>query len=154
MLLRAETFEDGGRIPDRHSAYHDDLSPALDWEEVPEEARSLALIVDDPDAPRETPFVHWVIYNIPSDGPGIPEDLPRDERMRGGIAQGRNDRDRIGYFGPRPPEGHGVHHYHFKLYALDTELDLEPGATKDELLEAMRGHVLAEAEMVGTYEKP
>jgi len=148
MQLTSSAFADGGTIPRRHTCDGDDVSPPLAWSGVPDDAISLALIADDPDAPRGT-WVHWVLYNLPAAVTSLPEALPADERLPNGALQGRNDFRRTGYGGPCPPSG--THRYFFKLYALDTMLDLAPGATKQELLQAMDGHVLAEAQLMGRY---
>ena len=124
---------------------------------MPGGARQLALICDDPNAPRPEPWVHWVIYNLGPELAGLPEGVERTETPRqvAGARQGRNTwpSDNVGYRGPMPPPGHGVHHYHFKLYALDAPLNLQAGADKAALLAAMKGHILAETEVVGTYER-
>ncbi|HYO16933.1 MAG TPA: YbhB/YbcL family Raf kinase inhibitor-like protein [Thermoanaerobaculia bacterium] len=154
LSLTSSAFQHQGEIPSRFTCEGEDVSPALSWSGVPREARSLALLVDDPDAPdpkapRMT-WVHWVLYNLPVTATGLPEgvssrDLPE------GTREGTNDWKRTGYGGPCPPVGR--HRYFFKLYALGTELpDLER-PTKARLEEAMEGHVLARAELVGTYEK-
>jgi Raf kinase inhibitor-like YbhB/YbcL family protein len=119
----------------------------LTWAEVPEGTREIALICDDPDAPTPRPFVHWVVYKIPADRSGLPEGSTQ------GALEGENDFGGTGYGGPMPPRGHGVHHYRFKVYALDAELEAAAGLTKDRLLEAMEGQILAEGELVGTYER-
>ena len=110
-------------------------------------AYEFALVCDDPDAPRPEPWVHWVVYKIPADRTGLPEGDTE------GALEGRNDFGRAGYGGPMPPKGHGVHHYHFKVYALGIELEAAVGLTKDQLLEVIKGHVLDEGELVGTYER-
>jgi Raf kinase inhibitor-like YbhB/YbcL family protein len=157
MNLRTPAFDPDDRIPARHTGDADDLSPALEWSDVPDDAVELAIIVDDPDAPTDQPWVHWVVYNIPASEHALPEGVPREEAPAEpeGIAQGVNSfpDDNLGYRGPAPPPGHGPHHYHFRLYALDTNLALAPGADKTALLNAMRDHVIAEAELVGTYER-
>ena len=154
LSLTSSAFQHQGEIPSRFTCEGDDVSPALSWSGVPREARSLALLVDDPDAPdpkapRMT-WVHWVLYNLPVAATGLPEgvssrDLPE------GTREGTNDWKRTGYGGPCPPVGR--HRYFFKLYALDTELPDLKGPAKARLEEAMEGHVLARAELVGTYEK-
>ena len=152
FALTSSAFPNEGEIPMQFTCDGEDLSPPLSFTDVPEGARSLALIVDDPDAPdpaapRMT-WVHWVLYNLPADASGLAEsvtDLPA------GTLQGINDWKRTGYGGPCPPIG--THRYFFKLYALDTTLELEAGATKQELLDAMAGHVLAEGELIGVYER-
>lgn len=149
LELSSPVFSEGEAIPRKYTCDGPDVSPPLRWHGTPEEARALALICDDPDAPAGT-WVHWVAYGIPASVVGLPEAVPTDPLTEDGWAQGRNDFKRIGYGGPCPPAG-GPHRYFFKLYALDTEPDLEPGATKGELLAAMEGHVLAEARLLGTY---
>ena len=113
------------------------------------------MIVDDPDAPTAQPFVHWVIYKIPPATTGLPQGVPTDSTLSDppGAMQGKNDFKKTGYGGPMPPKGHGVHHYHFKLYALDKALSVRPGLEKKGLLEAMKGSIVAQGELVGTYER-
>jgi Raf kinase inhibitor-like YbhB/YbcL family protein len=143
--LRSDAFADGQPIPARHTCEGDDLSPALAWTEPPEGTRSLALVVDDPDAPGGT-FTHWVAWGIDPAPGGLDEGeaAPRE---------GPNDFGRTGYGGPCPPPGHGPHRYSFRLTALDAELDLEAGAAKQELERALESHVVAKAELVGTFER-
>jgi Raf kinase inhibitor-like YbhB/YbcL family protein len=149
--LRSAAFEEGGAIPVRYTCDGENVSPPLSWSSVPDETRSLALIADDPDAPGGT-FVHWVIYNLPPDTRRLPEDVPsREETLPSGAVQGVNGAGSVGYTGPCPPSG--THRYFFKVYALDTELDLGGGATKEDLVSAMEGHVLAEGRLVGTYRR-
>ena len=154
LTLTSPDFEPNGEIPSRFTCEGEDISPALAWSGVPEEARSLAVIVDDPDAPDprapKTTWVHWVLYNLPPSASGLPRgvaaaDLPQ------GTREGLNDWKRTGYGGPCPPIGR--HRYSFKLYALDSELPDLGRPTKARLEEAMAGHVLAQAELIGTYEK-
>ncbi len=144
MELTSSAFKNGGAIPEKYSAYGENVSPALSWSGAPEGTKSFALIMDDPDAPRPEPFVHWVLFNIPSSVQAIAEG-----KQPVGAVQGHNGRDATGYFGPRPPSGN--HRYHFKLYALDSILDLKEGATKPDLLKAIEGHTLAKGELIGTY---
>jgi len=151
ISLSSSAFEDGGIIPARYTADGEDVSPPLAWGAVPAGTRSLALICDDPDAPRGT-WVHWVIFNIPPETRELPEAVPAEEVLADGARQGRNDFGRIGYGGPAPPPGR-AHRYFFKLYALDTVLELEPGATKAQLLEAMKGHILAAGQLMGRYQR-
>jgi Raf kinase inhibitor-like YbhB/YbcL family protein len=153
--LSSVKFKPGGRIPPAHTGEGKDLSPPLEWSGLPPGTKELALIVDDPDAPTSEPFVHWVLYGVPADASGLPEGLVREPQVHDGVRalQGTNSFGKTGYNGPLPPRGHGVHHYHFKLYALDRPLELPPGADKEKLLAAMAGHVLGEGEMVGTYER-
>ncbi|QHN08716.1 YbhB/YbcL family Raf kinase inhibitor-like protein [Methanothermobacter sp. THM-2] len=150
MNLKTRAFNDGGRIPSRYTCDGENISPPLEWDGVPGEARSLALICDDPDAPSKV-WTHWVIFNIPPTSGGLDENVPGMGRLPDGSVQGYNDSGTIGYRGPCPPSG--VHRYFFRLYALDTMLDLEPGAGKEDVLEAMEGHVLAEARIVGLYRR-
>ena len=148
FTLSSPAFEAGGTIPVDYTCDGRDVSPPLRWGSAPAGTVTLALVCDDPDAPAGT-WVHWVVYNIPSSREGFDEAVPTDERLSDGTLQGRNDFGRIGYGGPCPPGG--THRYFFKLYALDTKLDLPPGARKDDLLRAMKDHVLAESELMGRY---
>jgi Raf kinase inhibitor-like YbhB/YbcL family protein len=147
VWLSSHAFEPGGTIPKRHTGEGQAVSPPLAWSGLPEGTRELALVCDDPDAPTSKPFVHWVLYKIPADRSGLPEG------SAGGALEGRNDFGGTGYGGPMPPRGHGAHRYRFKVYALDAELEVVAGLTRDELLRAIEGHVLAEGELVGTYER-
>ncbi len=151
MRISSPEFEDGGRIPKEYTCEGEGISPPLVVEDVPREAISLALIVDDPDAPRGE-FDHWIIWNLPADMRTLPPAIPDSPTVEGlgAAAQGENDYGRIGYDGPCPPPGR-PHRYRFRLYALDTTLSLNPGATRDRVEQAMEGHVVAEAEMVGVY---
>ncbi|MBX3469329.1 MAG: YbhB/YbcL family Raf kinase inhibitor-like protein [Planctomycetes bacterium] len=157
LQLRSPAFSPGERIPRRHARPPEglDASPPLTWSLVPEGARELVLICDDPDAPSAEPWVHWVAYRIPAKARALPEGIARDEQPGNpeGMLQGQNSWGLVGYGGPQPPVGHGTHHYHFRLLAIDTHLSLGPGATKEEVLEAIDGHVIAEGELVGTYER-
>lgn len=147
MTVTSSAFEPGARIPTQYTGEGENVSPPLSWSGAPEGTKEFALICDDPDAPRAEPWVHWVVYKIPADSSSLPEG------SAGGALEGKTSSGRSAYGGPMPPRGHGVHHYHFKIYALDQPLDLKPGATKDELLNAMTGHILAEGDLVGTYER-
>lgn len=157
-LTTGTAFADGERIPKVHtySPEGDNVSPPLAWNGVPPGTKELALIVDDPDAPRTEPWVHWVLYKIPPAAAEIPQNASQGTGLltepRGPL-EGKNDFDELGWGGPLPPKGHGTHHYYFKLYALDEELNVGEGAAKPDLLHAMEGHVLAEAEVVGTYSR-
>lgn len=155
LTVSSPAFAAGARIPKAHAHAPEgrNVSPPLAWEGVPQGAHELALIVDDPDAPRAEPWVHWVVYGIPPSAGGLPEGASSGSGLPDGTRQGENDFDETGWGGPLPPPGHGTHHYHFKVYALDARLDLEPGASKDDLLRAMKGHVLAQGELVGTYSR-
>ena len=158
IKIQCDAFAAGEPIPKQYTGEGKDLSPPLCWTNVPERTRELALICDDPDAPTPEPWVHWVIYKIPPTEEGLPEGVPAKERLQTpvGACQGRNSwpsGQTIGYRGPLPPPGHGIHHYHFQIYALDTPIDLPAGADKKALLEKMQGHILAKGELVGTYQR-
>ena len=157
MTIGSDAFVEGQAVPQRHSGDGEDVSPGLRWSNLPAGTKELALICDDPDAPTPQPWVHWVIYCIPPDATGLTEGVPRKGLLDDppGAMQGINSwpSDNVGYRGPAPPPGHGVHHYHFKLYALDAELGLKSGLTKEALLKAMDGHVLGQGELIGTYQR-
>lgn len=150
MKLTSTAIAEGGMIPVKYTCDGSDISPPLAWTGVPDTAKSLALICDDPDAPVGI-WVHWVLYDLPADSTGLPENVPRDETLANGARQGKNDWRKIGYGGPCPPGG--THRYYFKLYALDSMLNLKPGKTKAELLKAMEGHILAQAQLMGKYKR-
>lgn len=150
LNVLSTAFTHSGMIPKQYTCDGKDTSPPLAWTSVPDRTKSLALICDDPDAPRGT-WVHWVLFNIPADTKELTESVPAQETLPNGAKQGRNDFGKIGYGGPCPPGG--THRYYFKLYALDTELNLSPGATKDQLLKAMEGHILAEGQLMGQYKR-
>jgi Raf kinase inhibitor-like YbhB/YbcL family protein len=147
LTLTSAAFTAHGPIPQQYTGEGADVSPPLAWSGVPQGAKELALICEDPDAPTARPWVHWVAYKIPPMLSGLPAGA------RGDLTAGQNDFNQTGYRGPMPPPGHGVHQYHFHLYALDVALLASPGLTKDQLLDAMQGHILAEGELVGTYER-
>jgi Raf kinase inhibitor-like YbhB/YbcL family protein len=147
MAFTSAAFTANGPIPKKYTGEGADVSPPLAWSGVPHGTKELALICDDPDAPTPKPWVHWVVYRIPPTRSGLPENADDN------FAHGQNDFGTVGYGGPKPPEGHGMHHYRFHLYALDQPTVASPGLTKEQLLAAMRGHILAETELVGTYER-
>ena len=151
MMLTTPTFTAGGPIPKPCTCDGEDRSPALAWSEIPVDTRSFALICDDPDAPRGT-WVHWVIFNLPADAVELSEGVPRAPELPSRARQGVNDSGDIGYGGPCPPRG-GPHRYFFRLYALDTLLNLSPSVKRSELDHAMVGHILAEATVMGTYRR-
>jgi Raf kinase inhibitor-like YbhB/YbcL family protein len=155
MELTSPAFEDGQPIPEQYTGEGKDVSPALKWSNPPEGTEEFALICEDPDAPREEPWVHWVIYGIPKAAQGLPAEMPEKEQLPEGKLQGVNSfgEGQVGYGGPMPPEGHGPHRYIFTLYALDSKLDLKPGLSKQELLRAIDGHAVAETTLTGTYER-
>ena len=150
LVITSTAFAEGEAIPNRYSCDGPDVSPDLAWSGIPEGAASLALICDDPDAPMGT-WVHWVLFNIPADADGLPAEIPADAALESGARHGTNDFRRLGYGGPCPPGG--THRYFFKLYALDTMLELDSGITKAKLLEAMEGHILAAGQLMGTYSR-
>lgn len=146
--LRSNNFENGGIIPKKYSYDGSNESPHLAWSSIPEGAKSLAIICEDPDAPVGI-WVHWIIYNLPAELEGISEDFPKQKKFSNGVEQGLNDFQYIGYGGPKPPSG--THRYIFKIFALDKVLDIEAGVTKEELLEVMKGHVVDEGSLVGKF---
>ena len=159
MKLTSNAIGNGSKIDAKYTVEGEDVSPPLTWDGAPEGTKEFALIGDDPDAPTPEPWIHWEIYGIPFDVRALPEGIKSNApqlREPNAARQGKNSWDSgvtIGYRGPMPPPGHGTHHYHVKLYALDTELALPPSATKRQLLDAINGHILAKAELVGTYER-
>ena len=150
FVVKSASFPEGGTIPKRYSCDAEDVSPALTWANAPEGAQSFAVIADDPDAPSGT-WTHWIIWNIPR-GKGLPEALPKTDTLDDGSRQGRNDFQRVGYGGPCPPPGK-AHRYFFRLYALNAKLDLKAGAGRSDLENAMKGRVVAQAELMGKYER-
>ena len=161
ISVTSSAFDHHGMVPESNSAYGENVSIDLTWTDLPEGTQQLALICDDPKVVEigmmEQPFVHWVMYNIPASASGLPAGLPNDAtlEMEGleGTVNGLNGLRRPGYFGPRPPANGQLHAYHFRVYALDDALNLEPGLDKAELLDAMNGHVLATGMLMGHYER-
>ena len=151
MQLTSTAFTEGTAIPAKYTCDAKNVSPALKWSGVPAGAKSLALVVDDPDAPVGT-WVHWVLYDLHATTSELAEDVPHSQLLANGAKQGLNDFRRIGYGGPCPPPGK-PHRYFFKLYALDVLLDLKPGLTKKDLEHAMEKHILAHAQLMGTYQR-
>jgi Raf kinase inhibitor-like YbhB/YbcL family protein len=147
--LRASSpaIENGGRIPDKYTKYHENVVPPIEWSGLPEGTRQLALVCHDPDAPLPHGFTHWVVYGIPADSKGIPEG------GGDGYTSGTNSFGEVGWGGPMPPPGHGAHHYYFWVYALDTEVDAGPGLSHPELLERIEDHIIEQARFVGTYDR-
>jgi len=150
ISVSSEAFEEGGTIPSKYTCDGEDISPPLKWEGIPEATKSIALIADDPDAPMGT-WVHWVMWNIPAEANELAENVPPDPELPDGSRQGITDFRRPGYGGPCPPSG--THWYYFKIYALDTLLDLPTSARKADLLKAVEGHVLAEGQLMGKYSR-
>jgi Raf kinase inhibitor-like YbhB/YbcL family protein len=155
VQVTSEAFAPAQSIPSKFTADGRNVSPSLRWARLPPGTKELALIVEDPDAPRPEPFVHWVVYKIPATADGLPEGVPNQARLTtvAGALQGKNSFEKIGYGGPAPPPGHGTHHYHFRLYALDQPLGVQAGLDKKSLLAAMSGHILDEGDLVGIYER-
>ena len=161
ISVTSSAFDHHGMVPESNSAYGENMSIDLTWADLPEGTQQLALICDDPKVVEigmmEQPFVHWVMYNIPASASGLPAGLPSDAtlEMEGleGAVNGLNGLGRPGYFGPRPPANGQLHAYHFRVYAIDEALNLEPGLGKAELLDAMNGHVLATGMLMGHYER-
>jgi len=150
IKITSSAFEDGGLIPSKYTGDGADVSPPLQWDTVPEGTRSIALICDDPDAPMGT-WVHWVLFNLPSDAKELVENIPSDKILPDGARQGLSDFGRVGYGGPCPPGG--THRYFFKIYALDTEVGLQAGADKRRLLKTMEGHILSQGQLIGKYKR-
>jgi Raf kinase inhibitor-like YbhB/YbcL family protein len=158
MRLESSAFENGGKIPLQYTGEGRDLSPPLRWDAPAELPAGYALLVEDPDAPTDEPFVHWLVYNIPGSQRELPEGLPRQPQLaaQGGLYQGVNSfpQNNVGYRGPYPPMDHGRHHYHFHLYALRRPLHVSGKADKHQLLRALgQAGVIEETELVGTYER-
>lgn len=147
--LTSPAFREGDLIPKPYTCEGSDVSPALRWDNPPKGTKSFALIADDPDAPMGT-WVHWVLFNLPAERRDLPEEVPAQETLPDGTRQGLNDFKRVGYGGPCPPPGK-PHRYYFKLYALAIALDLKPRATKAQVLEAGKGHVLGETQLMGRF---
>ena len=150
IKITSSVFEDGGMIPAKYTCDGVDVSPPLQWDTVPEGTKSIALICDDPDAPMGT-WVHWVLFNMPAEANELAQNIPAEETLPNGAMQGVSDFGRIGYGGPCPPGG--THRYFFKIYALDTKVDLQAGADKRQLLKAMEGHILEQGQLIGKYKR-
>jgi hypothetical protein len=150
FAIISPAFAAGAEIPVKYTCDGQNVSPPLDWN-GPAGTASFAMIVDDPDAPFGV-FTHWVIFNLPPDTRGLPEAAPTDAELASGALQGKSGSGKIGYFGPCPPSG-STHHYRFTLYALDKPLDLSAGASKEQVLQAMQGHILEQSQLVGIYQR-
>jgi Raf kinase inhibitor-like YbhB/YbcL family protein len=151
LQVTSTAFKEGETIPKQYTGDGADKSPPLRWSDPPDGTKSFALICEDPDAPRRT-FVHWVLFNVPAKARELPEGVPARETLDDGSKQGKNDFGDLGFGGPSPPKGK-PHRYYFKLYALDTTLDLPAGATAEQVRSAMSGHVLAEGQLMGRYQR-
>ena len=148
LVVTSPAFDDGGMMPDRYAYRGENVSPPIWWSNVPQSAKTVAIICDDPDAPGGS-WVHWIIFNIPSASGGTPEGVPHGEALPGGIRQGMNDFRKIGYDGPAPPSG--THRYYFNVYVLDRKIDIRPGSSAKDILAAMEGHILAKGSLMGRY---
>lgn len=151
LSLSSPAFKEGEKIPVKYTCEGEDISPPLAWSEPPEETKALALIVDDPDAPVGV-FTHWVLFNLPASVRELSGAVPAQPQLENGALQGKNDFGKLGYGGPCPPPG-PAHHYRFTLYALDKSLDLKAGVSKKEILKAMEGHILAQGQLTGIYQR-
>jgi Raf kinase inhibitor-like YbhB/YbcL family protein len=151
ISISAYGFKEGDTIPDEFTCEGKDISPSLSWKGIPGGTKSIALIMDDPDCPGGT-FVHWVLYNLPAEILKLPKGMPRNQTLADGSMQGMTDFGQPGYGGPCPPPGK-PHRYYFKVYALDINLKLLPGVSKDQLENAMKGHILASGELMGKYQR-
>ncbi len=150
IKVTSSAFAEGGLIPAKYTCDGSDISPPLQWDGIPQGTKSIALISDDPDAPAGT-WVHWVLFNLSADCKGLEENIPSDKTLPNGARQGNTDFGRVGYGGPCPPSG--THRYFFKIYALDTKLDLAAGAKKSDLLKAMEGHIIGQGQLIGKYKR-
>lgn len=148
--LKSSAFSNRGMVPQKYTCDGADVSPALSWNDPPTATKAFALIMDDPDAPGGT-WVHWVIYDLPASVRELPEGIPKTKDLQNGARQGSNDFRQIGYGGPCPPHG-AAHQYSFRLYALDRPTALAAGAGKRDLERAMRGHILAQSELIGRFQ--
>jgi Raf kinase inhibitor-like YbhB/YbcL family protein len=153
LAVSSSAFPSNGVIPEKYSSYHDNDSPPLAWSGAPAGAQSIAVFVQDPDAPGDKPYTHWLICDIPPSVKDLPEDVDHSDNPGNvtGAVQGTNDVGSIGYYGPHPPQG-SPHHYHFQVFALSHKLNLAPGFTADDFTHAMKGGVLAKGEVVGLYQ--
>lgn len=157
ITVTSSAFNNHDNVPLKYTAYGENVSPQIVWGELPEGTQQLALIMDDPVAPTPEPFVHWVVYNIPATATELPEGMSSDERVTEpaeleGTINGISGLRRAGYFGPRPPADGELHAYHFWVYALDTELNLDSGLNKAQLLEAIEEHIIGAGMLMGHYE--
>lgn len=150
IKITSSAFDENAMIPAKYTCDGEDISPPLEWDNVPEGTQSIAIIADDPDAPMGT-FVHWVLFNLPGDTRQLPENVPTKGTLDNGAVQGITGFGRTGYGGPCPPSG--THRYFFKIYALDTKVELTSSAGKSQLLEAMAGHILGQGQLMGRYSR-
>ncbi|HEX3627456.1 MAG TPA: YbhB/YbcL family Raf kinase inhibitor-like protein [Verrucomicrobiae bacterium] len=150
FVLKSAAFGDGQAIPDKYTCHGQDISPPLEWSGAPPQAKSIALTVEDPDAPSGT-FTHWMIFEVPATATGLSENVAKTATLPDGARQGKNSFGNVGYNGPCPPSGK-AHHYIFRIYALDAPVTLDPSAERHDLLNAMNDHILAQGELTGTYQ--
>jgi hypothetical protein len=150
IQVTSTAFEDSQPIPDKYSGQGDNVSPPLQWSDVPQQTKSLALVCQDPDSPSGT-FTHWLVYNLPPTTTSLDENIPKGQSMVYGFLQGKNDFGNVGYSGPAPPAGK-VHHYVFKVYALDIILLVPAGGDRSDVIGAINGHVIGEGDLTGTFE--
>ena len=150
IKLTSMAFKEGEAIPRQYTCDGVNISPPLEWNGVPKTAKAIAIIADDPDAPAGT-WVHWVLYNLAAENIGLVENVPAGDNLKAGGFQGKTDFESVGYGGPCPPSG--THRYFFKIYALDSALDLKAGATKAEVEKAMEGHIISQGQLMGTYHR-
>lgn len=160
LILKSNGFKNNQKIPIKYTCEGKNISPQLFWSDVPESTKSFAIICDDPDAPTKDPFVHWIIFNISGEVRDLPENISPKKFFKKNknislrsAKQGIDSFGKIGFMGPCPPRGHGEHRYFFRIYALNNVLGLKAGSTKDQLLKAMKGHVLAEGKLIGKFER-
>jgi hypothetical protein len=151
LKLTSGSFEPDAEIPEKFSCDGANVSPALAWSDAPAATKGFAVIMDDPDTPKGT-VTHWLIYDIPAGARSLPEGVPTSKKLADGSMQGKNVRGKSGYTGPCPEKGGPAHHYFFKLYALDASSGLKPNATKEQLEAAMKGHILAQAQVIGRFQ--
>ncbi len=151
IQIASPVFGNGEFIPIKYTGFGEDVSIPLEWNDIPDKTQSIAIIMDDPDAPFGT-FTHWIIFDISKNKHFLSEGVPQKPILEDGSKQGRNDFGNIGYNGPKPPSGK-VHHYHIKIYALDTILNLQPGITSKAFFRAIKGHILAEGELIGLFKR-
>jgi Raf kinase inhibitor-like YbhB/YbcL family protein len=149
MEIKSSAFENNGIIPSKYSCDNVNISPPLEFSNIPENTKSIALICDDPDAPSKV-WVHWVIYDLPPNTKNLDEGIPKNKILSNGARQGINDFGKIGYDGPCPPSG--IHRYFFKVYALDTKINLE-NLNKEQILKAMNNHIIAQGQLIGKYSR-
>ena len=151
LSISSPAFKDGERIPAKYTGDGQDVSPPLAWGDPPGQTQAFTLIMDDPDAPGGI-FTHWVLFNLPASARQLAEGIPAQPRLQNGALQGKNDFGKTGYNGPAPPRG-PAHHYRFTLYALDKSLDLKAGASRSQVLAAMKGHILGQGQLTGIYQR-